>query len=143
MSRTAHHIRRQHWNVHKIEYFWEWETEPVRVGKRTYQFVKKPRNLIFKEESWEVGHELYDLRFYAGCKRVPQRIRRVITPNNWLGHGGGSRVQMYMDEYWGGHRAAGRIYGREVRKAHRAGEFYEDILEPEGRHRHSAIYDAW
>lgn len=143
MSRTAHHIRRKYWNVKQVERCLGWETEPVRIGNHTYQFIKKPRTLVYKEELWEVGHELYDLRFYAGCKRVPQNVRRAITLNNWLGHGGGSRVQIYMDEYWGGHRAAGRSYGKEVKKAHRAGELYDDILEPEGRHRHQAIYDAW
>lgn len=88
----------------------------------------------------EVGLILYDLRFYAGCKRVPKKIRRVVTDDNWLGHGGSDAVQGIAREFWNRQRNEERLYVLNTRKAAR--EDLEEILEPDSRTRHSAIWDA-
>lgn len=127
MSRTAHHVRRQHWNVKAFE------QERWRV----------PWEKDFRFSLDEVGLILYDLRFYAGCKRTPQKIRKVVTDDNWLGHGGASAVQHIAREFRSRQRNEERLYARNVRKMARAGGDLEEAPEPDGRTRHSAIWDAW
>jgi hypothetical protein len=127
VSRTAHHISRSHWNVKTLE------VERWRV----------PWEQEFRASWNEVGHIQYDLRFYAGCKRIPEMTRHSVTKRNWLGHGGSSAVRGYARKFWGRQRNEERMYALDIRKTAQAGGDLEEIPEPDGRTRHSAIWDAW
>jgi hypothetical protein len=131
MSRTAHHVPREHWNVKRLEYeHWRsWQSKPAEVP--TY---------------WnEVGHVLLDLRFYAGCKRMPAEIRKARWHYNYgsWGHFGAKAVQVIASKERRRTRAWERMFNQDVAKLHRADGDLDNILEPEGRTRHSAIWDAW
>ncbi len=124
MSRTVHHVRYDHWNVKgRAWHYWRGEDE------------------------YPVGNVIWDLRFYAGCKRVPARLRHATPcwdgwPYSW-GHGGITAIREWANQIEGGLRAAARDYGRDAVKVHRAGGDLEGLAQPDGRTRHSALWEAW
>lgn len=143
MSRTLHHIRYQHWNV-KHTVAWVYPSWCARPG--------------VNEEEETLGVVIYDLRFHAGRKRVPQKIRKErwdMTRMNsrkfggkgymksW-GHEGGVAHDL-AKEYWGRRRMEDRAFTGEAVKYRRGGEKrgVADMVEPEGRTRHMAVYDAF
>lgn len=131
MSRTLHHVRYKHWNV--------------KVPRLTtvYRWGIGGVGLDYEDEV--IGVELYDLRFYAGCKRQPQLVHRSREECSYVrtwGHAGGA-AHGIAKEIAGAKRAEWRDYALDVTKAHRAGSDLEGLLEPEGRTRHQALWEAW
>ena len=96
-----------------------------------------------RERSFAVAHVLIDLRFAAGCRRVPQFLRHEVTGGGYLhGHGGSRAVGLIAREFEGAQRAESRMFATEAVKAHRAGADIDELCEPDGRTRHSAIWDS-
>jgi hypothetical protein len=129
LSRTAHHKRWKHWNVKKpvVCFYGSWSAY---------------HGLSDEEET--IGNVQYDLRFYAGCKRTPKKISIVHWYHNYAmtwGHYGGAAKGIAHEQRCLT-RGEERAYGQDVKKLHRAGEVFDDILEPEGRTRHRALWDA-
>lgn len=121
MSRTAHHVPLNRWN--QLEH----EDDP-RPGRGGYD--------------WPVGHVVYDLRYFAGCRRRPQRVRASVRGGGYIhGHGGTQVVQVRGREIEGGLRAGWRAFAAEVVKARRGGFDIEQLVEPEARTRHQALWD--
>lgn len=130
MSRSLNHVRYKHWNIrHTVVYaVGSWSTW---AG--------------LNEDEETDGVELYDLRFYAGCKRVPQVVHRIRYDYSYTrtwGHANGV-ARSYAKEQTGMHRAAVRAYGRDIVKAYRSGGDLDDYVEPEGRTRHRALWEAF
>jgi len=129
LSRTMHHVAWKHWNLKRPTVY-------------VYAMYSPYNGLEDGDET--VGHELYDLRFYAGCRRTPQLVhlvRRYTGYSDTWGHAGGV-AKGYGRKHRRRTRNEERTYGRDVLKAHRAGEDADDYLEPEGRTRRSAIWEA-
>ncbi len=128
MSRTLHHVRYKHWNIKRTTLVYRWGIGGV--------------GLDYEDET--IGVELYDLRFYAGCNRVPQVVYLRREEHNytqtWGHHGGAARG--FAKERHGQYRAQVREYGRNAVKVYRSGGDTDDMIEPEGRTRHSALWDA-
>jgi hypothetical protein len=130
LSRTAHHIPYKHWNI----------------KKRTQEYKSWPpsrRGIVQWEET--LGVILYDLRFYAGCKRQPQLIRRERWETSYgktWGHAGGLAHGL-AEIYQGAIRSRERVYATQIRKLANAGSDLDELIEPEGRVRHGAVWDAW
>lgn len=146
MSRTAHHIGRQHWNVKEPYFRWGYDEDQYIGGSRSgWRSRKLKPDAVWGlvQDEHEIGLVLHDLRFYAGCRRVPQRIRRHVTEDSWLSHGGSDAVQGIARKFWNRQRTEERTYGLNIRKTARAGGDLEETPEPDGRTRHSAIWDAW
>ena len=111
MSRTVHHIRQEFWN-HR------------------------------DHRSAPVAHVLFDLRFAAGCRRVPQRLRHEVTGGGYLhGHMDSADVGERAREFQSIMRAEMRVFSIDAIKFYRAGSDLEELREPNGRTRHSAIWD--
>lgn len=130
MSRSLNHVRYKHWNIKR-----------PRVA--TVYRYGIGAGLFYEEET--MGAELYDLRFYAGCKRVPQTVHRVRYDYSYTrtwGHANGV-ARSYAKEQAGMHRAAVRAYGRDIVKAYRSGGDLDEYTEPEGRTRHRALWEAF
>lgn len=130
MSRSLHHVRYNHWNIKRTVLDYR-----GRIGFR----------VEFGEYEDTLGVELYDLRFYAGCKRVPQTVHRIRFDYQYVrtwGHANGV-AHSYAKEMAGMHRAAVRAYGRDIIKAYRSGGDLDEYTEPEGRTRHRALWEAW
>jgi|SRR6185437_12833283 len=147
MSRTAHHVRYEHWNIRRPDYYWapRWRLE---AGVEFYPHRKSGGGgWVLARHEEILGNVVYDLRYYAGCKRVPRKIvRRTPDWGGWpyaWGHGGMAGVKHWADQIEGGIRAAARDYARAAVKTHRAGGDVEELLEPDGRTRGSALYEAW
>lgn len=119
MSRTVHHVAFDHWNErHDIEF---------RPGD-TY--------------SEPVGHTIWDLRYYAGCRRIPERVRAHVRFGGYLhGHGGSDDAGRLAAEYEASLRNGWRMFAAAAVKAHRGGGGLDGLLEPDGRHRHCALWD--
>lgn len=129
MSRTAHHVRWKHWNVKRTVSDWE-KPWTGRFGVIRY------------EET--LGNVLNDLRFYAGCKGTPQPVtfqRWYYRYSQAWGHNGGV-AKNYANKHRSQTRAEERAYAREILKAHRSDGDLDEALEPEGRTRHRAIWEA-
>lgn len=121
MSRTAHHVPLGRWN--QLEH----EDDP-RPGREGYD--------------WAVGHVVYDLRFFAGCRRRPQKVTASVRGGGYIhGHGGTQVVQVRAREIEGGLRAGWRAFAATAVKTWRAGEDVGELLEPDGRTRHQAVWD--
>lgn len=124
MARTVHHVPLRRWNRREFD-----------VG---------PRTGLPEAFDWATGHVLWDLRFFAGCRRVPQRLRHEVAGGGYIhGHGGTKAVQVRAREIEGGLRAGLRAFAAGAVKAHRAGADVGGLLEPEGRTRHEAVWDAF
>jgi hypothetical protein len=119
LSRTAHHVPQKHWNQREI----------LTWGPgSTYDSP--------------IGHVIYDLRFPAGCRRRPRRIRATVYGGGYIhGHGGAQEVKVMAAEYEASLRNGWRMFAAAVAKAHRAAEDVEDFVEPDGRTLHSALWD--
>lgn len=131
MSRSLNHVRYNHWNIKRT------------TLTTVYRWGIGGVGLDYEDET--VGVELYDLRFYAGCQRVPQHVHRTRYYYSYVrtwGHANGV-ARSYAKEMTGMHRAAVRAYGRDVVKAYRSGGDLDDYAEPEGRTRHRALWEAW
>lgn len=131
MSRTNHHRRNpKRWNI----------TEPCFAYLR-YRVLD-----ITRVEEREVGIETYDLRFYAGCRRRPQAIHRVLyfgTAYPWrFHHGTGGTARSYADIRESQFRTASRRYVDEARDVWNAGGDVDEVREPDRRPR-SIDYDLW
>lgn len=147
MSRTNHHRRNpKRWNITEVEYRWGWKTEPRKLKRRVYRFAVEPREWIRTEEQRQIGMETWDLRFYAGCRRRPQLIHRVLDFGTWypwrFHHGTGGTARSYADIREGQFRSAVRAYERLARAVWNAGGDVDEIGEPEQRPR-SIDYDLW
>ena len=87
---------------------------------------------------------MYDLRFFAGCRRVPQRLRHAVSGGGYVhGHGGTDAVGLKAREIECAIRTGWRAYAAEAVKAHRAGVDLVEMVEPDGRTRHEAIWDCF
>ena len=130
MSRTVHHVPQRRWNRRELYAWARLERDEAGAGAE------------FWPRTHAVGHVLFDLRFPAGCRRVPQLLRHEVVGGGYLhGHGGNSAIQWGAREIEGGLRAAARAFAVEAVKAHRAGADLDELCEPEGRTRHGAIWD--
>ncbi len=124
MSRTVHHVRHDHWNVMgPVLHYW--------CG----------------QDEHPVGNVIWDLRFPAGCRRVPVKLVHRTPcwagwPYSW-GHAGTSAIRQWANQIEGGLRAQARDYTREAVKVHRAGGELDELAQPDGRTRHSALWEAW
>lgn len=130
MSRTMHHVTWKHWNVKATKLITVYRWGIGRVG------------LAYEDET--LGNELHDLRFYAGCKRTPQPIHLIRWYTDYCttwGHAGGL-AKGYARKHRRRTRNEERAYGRDILKAYRAGEDPDEYTEPEGRTRHSALWEA-
>ena len=147
MSRTVHHVRYDHWNIKEPDYCWVplWR---LAEGREFHLHHKRGgRDWVLVEQEQTVGNVLWDLRFYAGCKRVPAKLVHRTPcwagwPYSW-GHAGTSAIGGWANQIEGGLRADARDYAREAVKVHRAGGEVEELPEPDGRTRHSALWEAW
>ena len=91
--------------------------------------------------SWPTGNVIVDLRFFAGCKRTPQRVRREVARVGYS-FGCSEAVQSRAREIEGGIRARLRAFAAEVAKTSRAGGDVGELLEPDARTRHEAVWDC-
>lgn len=147
MSRTNHHRRSyKRWNITETEYRWGWKMEPRKLRRRVYQFAVEPRAWIRTEEQWQVGMETWDLRFYAGCRRTPQAVHRVLyfgTAYPWrFHHGTGGTARSCADIAEGAFRGATHRYERLARAVWNAGGDVDGLTEPDLRPR-SIEWDLW
>lgn len=134
MSRTMHHVPWDRWNIKTVEV-----VERYRLSSNGHHLVGN--GLDFEEHT--VGHELYDLRFPAGCKRQPQKIHRIrYDYSYWRTWGHHHAVSEWAKIRHRKKRAEEREFAGNVIKLARAGQPVDDLLEPEGRTRHSAVWDA-
>lgn len=146
MSRTLHHVRYNRWNVKELDPYWGYsddQYEKVGNGRRMRR-LKPGATPGWVPYMHAVGVELYDLRFYAGCQRVPQQVHRRRDYYSYVriwGHANGV-ARSYAKEAAGSHRASVRAYGRDIVKAYRCGGDLEEYVEPEGRTRHNALWEA-
>lgn len=117
MSRTVHHVPCRHWNR------------------------RAPSS------SLPVAHVLVDLRFAVGCRRVPKLLRHEVPAHGFpYGHGGTHDVTTIAYEFERRARAEWRTFAVDAIKSHRAGADLLDLfdlLEPDSRTRHGAIWDAF
>lgn len=137
MSRTARHTPYDRWNIRATHirpaYWWRRNERLIADG--------------LAEEEEILGNVVYDLRYYAGCKRTPQKLAHRTPdwggwPYSW-GHGGWRSWHEWANLLEGKIRAAAHGYTREAAKVHRAGGDVDELPEPDGRTRHSARYEAW
>jgi hypothetical protein len=137
MARSVNHTPYNHWNV---------RTTRIRPA----YWWRRGENINsdgLAEDERIISNVIYDLRYYAGCKRVPQLLAHRTPdwggwPYTW-GHGGLRGWRSWSNQFEGGLRTAARQYTRDAAKLHRAGEDLDELLEPEGRHRHQALWDRW
>jgi hypothetical protein len=138
-------VRYKHWNIQQLDPYWGYSDDQYeKVGKRGRR-LKPGATPGWVPRMHAVGHQLCDLRFYAGCKRQPQQVRRHRKDDSYVltwGHTGGA-AHGIAKAIAGARRAEWRTYALEVAKVHRAGSDYEELLEPEGRTRHQALWEAW
>jgi hypothetical protein len=121
LSRTAHHTPFAHWRLQGVEVFPNGWIDP-------YQ--------------WPIMHVLYDLRYFAGCRRHPQKVRASVRWGGYVhGHGGSRAAAIRGAEIEGGLRVDWRAFAAAAVKAHRAGGDVDDLLEPDARTRHQALWD--
>ena len=140
MSRTNHHQR----NYKK----WNLVGERVRVSNgwnRDDDGNRVPRGVIYTED-WPHGMEVWDLRFFAGCRRRPQLIHRVLDFHGRyparFHYGTGGTARSYADMREAEFRTFGRHYENECRLVYNAGGDVDEITEPDLRPR-SIEYDLW
>lgn len=139
MSRTNHHTNYRRANL--AETHWQvssgWDRGPD--AQRIPYSTLYPRRV-------QVGNETWDLRFYAGCRRIPELVHIVVDNRGaycsklWLEPGLAKSAAKLAR---GVKRARDRDYAVLARKTWRAGEDVHELLEPEGRNRHSADWDLW
>lgn len=146
MSRTNHHRRNcKRWNLAETEYVWGWKTEPRKLRRRVYRVYAEPREWVRTEEQRPIGIETWDLRFYAGCRRTPQVVHRVLDFHGrypWRFHHGPGNAKPCADKWESKLRADARRYVEEARATHNAGEDVDELYEPDLRPR-SIEYDLW
>lgn len=131
MSRTNHHRRNyKRWNIEE-PYF-------------NYLRFRNPET--WETEFHKVGMETWDLRFYAGCRRRPQVIHRVLdfgTAYPWrFHHGTGGTARICADIAEGRFRADTRRYTGLARAVWNAGGELDGLDEPARRPR-SIEWDLW
>jgi hypothetical protein len=124
MSRTNHHISFSRGNRRARELYY-------------LKFWSPGYNRGELLENWfAYGNETWDLRFYAGCKRVPQVIHRVVDTRGtgyychrlWLEPGLVKRYGKIREREF---RAQTRRYVNETRLTWNAGGDVEEITEPD------------
>lgn len=146
MSRTNHHQTYGHWNLVDVYYHWGWKTETYKIKRRVHRRVAEPREWILEALDSQRGNETWDLRFYAGCKGIPQVIRRTMDTYGsyaWRFHHGRNGVAKTAADKWEAKfRGDTRRYEDECRTAYNAGYDVDDVLEPGNRPR-SIEYDLW
>lgn len=135
MSRTNHHISFSRGNRRAKElYFLNFWSPGYNRGE-----------LI---ENWfAYGNETWDLRFYAGCRRVPQVIHKVVDTHGsgyycyrlWLEPG---IVKRYAKLRQREFRAQERQYTRRARALWNAGEDVDELTELNDRP-HDIWWDVW
>lgn len=127
MSRTNHHRRYKRWNITRDRVTLRW-------------------NGALEIDSAREGMEVYDLRFYAGCRRTPQAVHRVLDFHGrypWrILYGAYGVAKSYADIREGQFRAATRTYVQLVSFTWNAGGDVEEIGEPDRRPR-TIDYDLW
>lgn len=135
MSRTNHHVSYNRANRRARElYFLNFWNPGYNRGELL--------------ENWfAYGNETWDLRFYAGCKRVPQVVHKVIDTRGsgyychrlWLESG---IVKVYGKIRQREFRASERRYADLARLTWNAGEDVEELLEPSTKTR-DIWWDVW
>lgn len=129
MSRTNHHRRYGRWNIEE-PYFVYWHA----------------RNAEWTLEYHKTGMEVWGLRFYAGCRRRPALVHRVLDTYGlyaWrMHHGRDGVAKSYGDIREGQFRTATRRYVEEARAVWNAGGDVDEINEPDKRPR-SIDWDLW
>ncbi len=144
MSRTLSHVPYKHWNVREPHISWGYDDEQFETHGKRGGKLKPGATREWVVDMVAEGVELTDLRFYAGCRRVPQVIRKTRASYTYAGTWGhcSGVARGIAKEIAGSDRAAVRTYGRAVAKAYRSGGDVDDYLEPDGRTRHAAIWLA-
>lgn len=125
MSRTVHHVPKRCWNGGAVEH--------AAPGD-----PRDPRSVL--------THVVYDLRFAAGCRGVPRRVRVATArtfPRGWFSSDGLAEQARQRER---ASRAAWRDFAVGLVAAHRGGASAEQLADyagaaPEARHRHSVLYD--
>jgi len=132
MSRTNHHRDYHRWNFTTREIYYNKPWTPW-AGELTF-------------EDRAVGMETWDLRFYAGCRRTPQVIHRLLDFRGQypirIHYGRRGRAKGYADHWEAKFRGDTRRYEDECRAAYNAGYDVDDVLEPNHRPR-SIEWDLW
>lgn len=93
-----------------------------------------------------IGNEMYDLRFYAGCKRQPQVVHMSFDTRGrycskiYLGPRIAASYALCRRNKT---RAAEREYVEAARKLWNAGEDVDDLLEPADSRHGAILWDIW
>lgn len=133
MSRTNHHRRNvKRWNIvrRKADYPRPWSPYPG----------------VIVECDESVGMETWDLRFYAGCRRTPQPVHRVLDfhgryPSRFY-YGADGVAKSYAGIRESELRMQVRLYTAQARELWNAGGDVDGLREPDVRPR-SIEYDLW
>lgn len=131
MSRTNTTTPYEHWNIRQVTVSYGPPWGPY-YGER---FV----------DSHGVGNEMYDLRFYAGCKRQPQVVHREVRTYGWANkiHLGPRIAAGYASHRRNVVRTAEREYNDAAAKLWNAGEDVDDLLEPADSRHGAVLWDIW
>ena len=118
MSRTNKTTPYRRWNIRREEV---WHGPAWGSHRGEIQITEKI-----------LGTELYDLRYFAGCKRQPQQIHCEIRVWGWesLIAFESTQVKWFAKERRGRVRSREREYNRLVRDLWNTGDEVDDILEP-------------
>jgi hypothetical protein len=144
VSRTNNTTPYTRWNIDEYYVWWGYETEPYRITNKTYHRVCGP--WVGRWETSQAGTELWDLRFYAGCKREPQVIHRVLMLKATYGSrifAGPGIAAEYARHRRNRVRTEEREYNDAVRALWNAGEDVDDLLEPADSRHGAILWDIW
>jgi hypothetical protein len=111
--------------------------------------IPSTRTRTFRGLYWQgdrmIGNEMYDLRFYAGCKRQPQTVHKIVIADGWDSkiHLGPRIAASYALRWRNRVRSAEREYNHTVRGLWNAGEDVDDLLEPADSRHGAILWDIW
>lgn len=109
--------------------------------------IKKARSWSWDPDEWyQTGNELWDLRFYAGCKRQPQLIHRSFdTRGKYCSkiHLGPRIAASYALSRRNKTRTTEREYTEAARKLWNAGEDVDDLRDPIESQHGAILWDIW
>lgn len=126
MSRTNNTVPYEHWNI------------TATRNRRTY-------GGYFGQDEYGIGNEMYDLRFFAGCRRIPQVIHREIMTYGWDSkiHLGPRIAASHALHRRNWVRTAEHEYNHTARRFWNAGEDVDDLLEPADSRHGAILWDIW
>ena len=132
MSRTNTTVPWRHWNIKQIRMFYGAPWSPYR-GE-------------FFIDISGIGNEMYDLRFYAGCKRQPQVVHKSFNTRGrycskiYLG----PRIAAsYANQRRRRTRASEREYEILTRDLWNAGDEVDDLIDPRDSRHGAILWDIW